>query len=325
MSSYLNDKFFSLLINKNLPILFLRYFSRIILTFTLERWFSLWITLELNTLTFSRILLLSFHRKSSENSTSYFVAQAIRSLVLLMRIFSILFLRNPQKIRFILNLSLFFKLTLAPFQAWAIPIRIHLSWGTLLLLVTAQKISPLVFLEIARPEGRLFVIRLCALTCLLGRLSNLRANSLKFLLIFSTLSRTGWIVLALIRSSTVWKFFLVIYFFNLLTLYAQLSKKTKTIRNSLILLIWLRVAGLPPFIGFFPKITVIFFLAKIFFYSLLIGLLLISALDIFIFVRKTYNSFLTPPVKAWLAPSNRKLIWLGTWVLMNCLGFVFFF
>nr|AHZ34693.1 NADH dehydogenase subunit 2 [Pseudobiotus spinifer] len=311
--------------NKNLPILFLSYFSSIILTFTLESWFSLWVTLELNTLTFSSILLLSFHSKSSENSTSYFVAQAISSLVLLMSIFSILFLSNPQKISFILNLSLFFKLTLAPFQAWAIPISMHLSWSTLLLLVTAQKVSPLIFLEMARPEGSLFVISLCALTCLLGSLSNLSANSLKFLLIFSTLSSTGWIVLALMSSSTIWKFFLVIYFFNLLTLYAQLSKKTKTISNSLMLLVWLSVAGLPPFMGFFPKITIIFFLAKIFFYSLLMGLLLISALDIFIFVSKTYNSFLTPPVKAWLAPSNSKLMWLGTWVLMNCLGFVFFF
>jgi NADH-quinone oxidoreductase subunit N len=253
----------------------------------IENWFTKWIILELNTLTFIGLLLKNNLNTSKENSISYFLIQTMRSIILMFSLIRILLFKNTLNPTLIFPLALFLKLGLAPLHLWLIPVSILRSWKILLLLSTAQKILPLILLERYRPEISSFFLIFVFISIILGRSYNLSSSSLKSVIVFSRIANRGWILLALIVNTWVWKFFLIAYFLALVFIFNTTLKKNKAIKKESLglFLYFISIRGMPPLLGFFPKLLILEANRQLGNILLIRSIIWFTILDIFIYSR----------------------------------------
>ena len=321
MSSYPKDKIFFLLINKNFPLITLFYLIRLRASFSLSNWFSLWIILEINTLRFLTLYLFFFKRnKFSENAITYFLIQAIRSIILIRRFFNILCFRAFFDIRVLFFFSILLKLAIAPNHSWLIPLTLSRPWILIYLLLTLQKIIPILFLENRQIEFNFLILLFSLITAITGRIKNLISKSLKILLILSRISNISWILIRIMISSTLWKFFFLIYFFSLNFIFLRKEKNQNFNYSSIIFLNLLRIGGIPPLMGFFPKLNICTELLNLNLKLIFFLLFILSILDLFVYLRQTYFvNFLTSPALTWQYQIKTPL---KIWVILNF--FIFF-
>jgi NADH-ubiquinone oxidoreductase chain 2 len=147
------------------------------------------------------------------------------------------------------------------------------------------------------------------MSLILGPIINFNQNNRKSILAYSRISHAGWFITARICCQERW----TPYFFSYRILLYIISKKTthKTLlQQSLIinqtnlfiaLFLLLRLGGLPPFLGFFPKIIILQTTIKLEFISLTIILLISSITDLFIYTRLSYIALIN---------KKRNLIWI---------------
>ena len=211
--------------NKNYAPLLFFYCLSFILIANIENWFTKWMVLELNTLTFIGLLLKNNLNTNKENRISYFLVQTVRSIILIFRLMRIFLFKNILNPTLIFPIALFLKLGLAPLHLWLIPVSILSSWKILLLLSTAQKILPLMLLDRYGPEITPFFLTFIFISIVLGRSYNISSYSLKAVIVFSSIANRGWILLALIVKTSVWKFFLIVYFLALIFIFNTTLKK----------------------------------------------------------------------------------------------------
>lgn len=321
MSSYPKDKIFFLLINKNFPLITLFYSIRLRASFSLSNWFSLWIILEINTLRFLTLYLFFFKRnKFSENAITYFLIQAIRSIILIRRFFNILCFRTFFDIRVLFFFSILLKLAIAPNHSWLIPLTLSRPWILIYLLLTLQKIIPILFLENRQIEFNFLILLFSLITAITGRIKNLISKSLKILLILSRISNISWILIRIMISSTLWKFFFLIYFFSLNFIFLRKEKNQNFNYSLIIFLNLLRIGGIPPLMGFFPKLNICAELLNLNLKLIFFLLFILSILDLFVYLRQTYFvNFLTSPALTWQYQIKTPL---KIWVILNF--FIFF-
>jgi len=234
----------------------------------------------------------------------------------MLRIIPLLFFNYFFSPSLIFFFSLILKLAVSPLQAWILSVGLTRSWIILIALLSVQKIIPILFLEYYVVEIRNILIFFCIISLIIGGIRNMPANSLKYMIIFSRISRVGWILLSINFSSKLWKIFIFIYFSSLFFILWQNTKKIKKNQNLLILLRWLRIGGVPPFYGFFPKLIIIITVIKLDIYFLLITFLIFSILDIFIYLRINYSSFLFYFTHS-LWHKNIKNNLLLLWIIVN--------
>lgn len=220
--------------------------------------------------------------------------QAIASIILLMR-FSGLFLYPFNS--FILTIGLLLKIAAAPLHNWMPALVEGLTWENIFLLLTIQKIAPLIVISINFPKKDLFNLFLVviSLSALVGRIRGLRQSSIRKILTFSSIRHLSWILTALLIHKSLWlRYFLVYTLISLsivLTLKIfnvnKLSKifKAKHNQTKLIIINFLSLRGLPPFTGFFPKIIVVIKTIPSTFTALLVPLLVGSLIRMFFYLR----------------------------------------
>lgn len=281
------------------------YCLRIVLILIIERWFSIWMVLELNSLCFIAILLERNKNYRKEICLTYFLIQAIRSLILLLSLINVFATKAHNNSRFILLCRVIIKIAISPIHLWAIPIRALISWSSLYLLSTAQKILPLVILEKYSPELTIIFIRIIVISRIIASALNIRTNNLKIILILSALANSRWILVRIIIRKQIWKLFLLIYLLTLSFLITQSKKKTKKIHQSTFFML-LRIGGIPPFIGFFPKLIIILQSSLWNTVTILLLLILIAVIDLFIYTRFLRVSLIKIQNYFWM---TEKKIW----------------
>ena len=211
---------------------------------------------------------------STEASLKYFLTQALASAVLLFAI--ILFLLENNLLinldnsysRIIIISSLLLKRGTAPFHFWFPNVIEGLSWINSLILITWQKIAPLILISYLNIKS---IILTCAIiSVIIGSLGGLNQTSLRKLISFSSINHLGWILSAIYCRKILWLIyflfysflsFCLIFIFNNFKLYHinqlfAIFIKSKIIKFILIINL-LSLGGLPPFLGFLPKWIVI--------------------------------------------------------------------
>lgn len=231
----------------------------------------------------------------------YFLIQSISSIILLFSILIILFKNN---FIIIIIIAIIIKLGRSPFHYW-IPLIIEgMSWIKVFLLLTWQKINPLFLLIINNYYSylKLFII----LSLLIGSIAGLNHISLKKIISFSSINQLRWIILRLINRKII-KLYIIIYtyiifiiiksfdYFNLKFLNQLINLKLKNKFIKLFIFInLLSLGGLPPFLGFFPKLFIIIKLNK----SLLIFLIILfSLLSLFLYLRIIFSLLILNSLK----------------------------
>nr|AMJ17377.1 NADH dehydrogenase subunit 2 [Rondotia menciana] len=285
--------------------LFILFFSTFI-SISSNSWFGCWIGLEINLLSFIPLITNSNNLMSVEISLKYFLTQSLASINFLFVIlikFSLL--KNFEMnniISMMMNSSLLMKMGSMPFHFWFPNIVEGLSWMNNFILMTWQKISPMILLSYYFNKN--FLIFMIIMNLFIGALGGLNQTSLRKLMAFSSINNLGWMIFSIMTSENLWLFyfmiyslmnFMMIFLFYMLNVYFinQLFINNMKIFIKLNLLInFLSLGGLPPFLGFLPKWIIINFLMINKFYFLTFIFIMMSLIIIYYYIRIIYSSFM---------------------------------
>lgn len=281
-----------------------------LITISSNSWLGVWIGLEINLLSFIPLIIDTNNLISTEASLKYFLTQAFASSLLLFAMILFIIANNLiYQLNFssyssiIIFMALLIKSGIAPFHFWFPNVIEGISWNIRLLLITWQKIAPIIVLSYFVIFKLFFVI--IRLSAIVGALGGLNQTSLRKLLAFSSINHLSWMLTAILFNEYLWLFYFLIYsfisfgliylfnFFKLFYLnqifrifsYSYLIKFT-------LLISFLSLGGLPPFLGFLPKWIIIQSLVNINQSPLIIILLITSLITIYFYLRVCYSAFM---------------------------------
>nr|YP_010596265.1 NADH dehydrogenase subunit 2 [Taxigramma karakulensis]WAJ60510.1 NADH dehydrogenase subunit 2 [Taxigramma karakulensis] len=292
--------------NSSKMLFFMILIMGTLISISANSWLGAWMGLEINLLAF--IPLMSDNKlMSTEASLKYFLTQALASSMILFTI--ILFMLNSNKIyseyfmEMMILSSLLLKSGSAPFHFWFPMVMEGLSWLNSLILMTWQKIAPLMLISyiIFKP----LIITSIIFSSLIGALGGLNQTSLRKLMAYSSINHLSWMLMAMYSSNSLWLMYFLMYtFLNFMMVFMFNMFKTSYI-NQLYSLFFnsksmkffiffnlLSLGGLPPFIGFFPKWMIIQYLTMNNQLFLLVFMVLMALITLFFYIRLSYSALM---------------------------------
>nr|QGT77309.1 NADH dehydrogenase subunit 2 [Lophopotamon yenyuanense] len=288
-------------------------------------WFNIWVGLELNMMSFIPLITIKMNSYFSESALKYFLIQALGSTLFIMA--SCLFFSFKPLSSTLILMSLLLKLGSAPFHFWFPQVMSGLTWPQTILLMTTQKIAPMIIISyLLTSPTSLQIISLSAMfSALIGALGGLNSMHLRKIMAFSSINHMSWMLISLSISDMFWYVYFLFYAIistSIVTLFnvyqaftlSDLMKfnQINLIYSLLFPLNLLSLGGLPPFTGFIPKWMLIqllinnklFFPLFIFLFSALITLYFYLRIVIFFFllfnslsiINMKPNSFTPSPI-----------------------------
>nr|YP_009122512.1 NADH dehydrogenase subunit 2 [Radix auricularia]AJJ48427.1 NADH dehydrogenase subunit 2 [Radix auricularia] len=282
-----------------------------------SNWVVCWGGMELGFFSLMPMLLMSNLSLSKEVVLKYFSIQAFSSVLLFfsgMMIFSFFIENTIISIMFMLSMSL--KLGFFPGHFWVPSVVAGLDWFSCCLIMGPLKVAPLalfvVFLN-SFPSFQLTVMCLGVLSAIYGSILGNNQTNIRAMIGASSISHTGWMISALIFGQ-VWVYFLV----YMVTLFMFLLMMMKLdYFNAMMNL--LSMSGLPPFFVFVVKINVLFNMAQMNVWPLIVLLIVGSAISLVFYLKFSYSLI--------LSSKSYKSLYLYIFLMLNMMGafFIFFF
>nr|YP_010894833.1 NADH dehydrogenase subunit 2 [Amiota nagatai]ACR20465.1 NADH dehydrogenase subunit 2 [Amiota nagatai]WJW73346.1 NADH dehydrogenase subunit 2 [Amiota nagatai] len=279
------------------------------ITMTSNSWLGAWMGLEINLLSFIPLMSDNNNLMSNESSLKYFLTQALASTVLLFAIIllmlkhNMIIYMNSLHISMIMFSSLLMKSGAAPFHFWFPNMMEGLSWMNALVLMTWQKIAPLMLISYLNIK-ELMIISII-LSAIIGALGGLNQTSLRKLMAFSSINHLGWMLATINLSELIWCIYFLMYSFLMFVLTFMFNSFKSFHLNQLFTLFFnskilkfilfmnfLSLGGLPPFLGFLPKWLVIQELSFNNQYFLLVILMMSTLITLYFYLRICYSAFL---------------------------------
>nr|YP_010545938.1 NADH dehydrogenase subunit 2 [Triplax ainonia]UYG49573.1 NADH dehydrogenase subunit 2 [Triplax ainonia] len=279
-----------------------------LITISSYSWFSMWMGLEINLLSIIPLITQSNNIYPAESAMKYFLTQVMASVIFLFSIILSLNLDNlltfelNQYLAILINTALFIKMGAAPFHFWFPEIMEGLSWMNCLIMLTWQKIAPMVVLmfNIKSPSPMMVLIILSS--TIIGSLMNLNQISLRKILAYSSINHISWMLSSMLVSNYIWMIYFLIYsiitvniiiIFNNLNIFwmKQLlnSMNQNKLLKFLLLSNFISLGGLPPFLGFFPKWLTINSLSINELPTLSTVLIIFTLISLFIYLRLIFS------------------------------------
>lgn len=281
----------------------MRIFSSIFLVMSSPSFLISWVGLELNTLVFLPIMLNKKLRIISEASVKYFLTQTLASILIILRAFFFFFdfmiLGN-----LILLCGLAIKLGAAPFHSWILSVAETLRWLCLFILLTVQKINPLLILWGFIEYDLGLIDTLIILSLCVGGLLGLVQTRTRLLITFSSINNLGWLLVSL--SFDLWLGVLYFFIYIVVLLPVILIFDTFNIshinefvlvnfnssKQIFIFLSILSLGGLPPFLGFLPKWLILQNTIRVGWYFFRFFMILARLFTLFFYLRIIFSSFI---------------------------------
>lgn len=214
------------------------------------------------------------------------------------------------------------KLGAAPLHFWLPNLIEGLSWTNTLILLTWQKLAPLIIIAYSRTIGliTLFII----ISSFVGRIRGLNQTSLRKILTFSSINHIGWLLAGILFNNLIWLFYFLLYFltnasiiliFKLLNIshinQLFLFKNNTPLIKFCFIINFLSLGGLPPFLGFLPKWIIIEEIIKINQLILLLFIIIMTLITLFFYIRISFSSFLISyPKNNWMNFYYFKSNWI---------------
>lgn len=282
-----------------------------LITISSNSWLRAWIGLEINLLSFIPLIINYNNLMASEASLKYFLTQALASTILLFSVILIIFSININWYfqefiliyPIIINSCLLLKIGAAPFHFWFPGVIEGLNWTNNFILITWQKIAPLILISYFIIPN-LFII-IIFFSILIGSLGGLNQTRLRKIIAFSSINHLGWILAAIISNENLWILYFYIYTFLSLTILIlfdilkvfHINQIFFIINNNplikfIIFILLLSLGGLPPFLGFAPKWLVIQYITINNNILLIIIIVCLTLITLYYYIRICYASFL---------------------------------
>lgn len=258
-----------------------------------------WARLEVNTIAFIPIILDPNKPESVRAAIKYFFIQAYASLI---------FLVGPllnSYFELTILISIIIKLGATPFHNWYPSVIANLNWISALTLSTWQKIAPLWILR-ENLFNLSIIPALAALNAIIGGIGGLIQTEIRPLLAFSSIGHIGWLLFSIpFSSSLIYLYFasyvlhliiiiLILFYIKIDTPKDIASSTFLTNRDKLILaLILFSLGGLPPLLGFIPKLLILLVSAP---FSIIPLFLIVGRyINIYYYITIIWTSFITNP------------------------------
>nr|WNV26484.1 NADH dehydrogenase subunit 2 [Salassa thespis] len=319
--------------------IFILFFSTL-LSISSNSWFGCWIGLEINLLSFIPLISSPFNLLASEASLKYFLTQSIASInFLFVILLKMILMKNymmDNLISIMLNSSLLMKMGSAPFHFWFPNIVEGLTWLNNFILMTWQKITPMILLSYYFNKNFLYLMII--FNIMIGAIGGLSQTSLRKLMAFSSINNLGWMIFAIMISENLWIFYFTMYsflisimiffFFNLNMFFINqlFINNTPPLIKMNLLINFLSLGGLPPFLGFLPKWIMINFLMENNLYLLTFLFVMMSLIIIFFYIRIIYSCFMFNYMKMkWLKINleNKFLYLMNFFSFISISGMIF--
>nr|YP_009747393.1 NADH dehydrogenase subunit 2 [Aphrodita australis]QII43124.1 NADH dehydrogenase subunit 2 [Aphrodita australis] len=272
-----------------------------------NHWLFIWMGLELNLLSFIPLICSTTHTQESEAAVKYFLAQAFGSGLLLLGSINMYWtpqlLMNSQPLSWFLLMGLLVKLGMPPCHFWFPLVTASLSWPMVLVLLTWQKIVPmmLLFYIFFNFTPKIMILILVS-GALIGGLGGLNQSQLRPILAYSSIGHMTWMISGSMASLSASLFYLLIYILissALIIMMWNYSMPLSSLLDNLsstppiflfsILILLLSLGGLPPLLGFIPKWLTLQALTQI---NIMIPLILImgSVLNLIYYLNVVFIS-----------------------------------
>nr|ALO76918.1 NADH deshydrogenase subunit 2 [Pterostichinae sp. CYR01] len=274
-------------------------------------WLGTWMGLEINLLSFIPLLKNKNNSYSTESSIKYFLVQALASTIFLFAILIVMMKSNlisdmlniNSFLLMMINSSLLMKMGAAPFHFWFPEIIEGMNWMNSLLLMTWQKIAPMMLLSYTIKYSN-YIILIIMMSTLVGSLGGLNQTSMRKIMAYSSINHLGWMISSFLNSEMIWLIYFFLYSFISMTLIYMLNSfeifHLKQMYNFLtmsylikfsMLMNLLSLGGLPPFLGFLPKWLIIQYLSNNYMY-LLFFMIMMTLITLFFYLRISYTSLI---------------------------------
>nr|YP_009503484.1 NADH dehydrogenase subunit 2 [Soliperla sp. ZTC-2018]AXB38830.1 NADH dehydrogenase subunit 2 [Soliperla sp. ZTC-2018] len=336
------------MLNNPTKLLFLMtLMSGTLISISANSWFGAWIGLEINLLSFIPMMTNSNNLLSTEASLKYFLTQALASATLLFTvILSSLLYSSPNSLLMtnsiiitLINTSLLLKMGAAPLHFWFPGVMEGLNWMNGLMLMTWQKIAPLILLSYNLTMN-MFTSVIIILSVIIGSIGGLNQTSLRKILAYSSINHLGWLITALIMGESLWNLYFLTYVYLTSTIIFMLNSlklfhvnqifsmnfTPPVIKFSLFMAL-LSLGGLPPFIGFLPKWMIIQAMTSAQFHLIISLMVIMTLVTLFYYLRTSFGAFmLTYTETIWGSSSpkiNTNQIMALTLSMISTLGLIF--
>nr|YP_009918987.1 NADH dehydrogenase subunit 2 [Elodes minuta]QMP96567.1 NADH dehydrogenase subunit 2 [Elodes minuta] len=268
-------------------------------------WIGTWMGLEINLISFIPLINDKKNPLSAESSMKYFLVQALASSALLFSVMILMMNNFNQKIApmilLILNSALLMKMGAAPFHFWVPQIMIQMNWNKNMILLTSQKIAPMILLMYTNNSVN-FMMMMIIMSMTVGSIMGLNQTNLKTIMAYSSINHTGWMISAMLLMENIWMTYFIIYCMISLSMMKILkimninhlkqlyfsSNKSMLIKFSFIIN-FLSMGGLPPFLGFLPKLLIIQNLIFIGFKLMAFMMIMLTMITLFFYLRVTFS------------------------------------
>nr|YP_010692652.1 NADH dehydrogenase subunit 2 [Notobitus meleagris]WBV80527.1 NADH dehydrogenase subunit 2 [Notobitus meleagris] len=263
-------------------------------------WFGMWMGMEMNLMSFIPLISKNKNKNVSQAMMTYFLSQSLGSIILM---FSVLI--NPllftsinlidETTKILIMISLMIKVGAAPFHFWLPEMMANLGWMECLLLMTWQKIGPLMVLSNIIPNNW-FLYLSVIFSALIGSVGGLNQTSLRKIMAYSSINHLGWMMMFMSMNINWYKYLiiysilvsLICFFFKKKNIFFmnQLNSSSPSLLEKFnYTVLFLSIGGLPPFLGFLPKWMVLQSMINSGLYMMLILMMLLSLITLFYYIR----------------------------------------
>nr|ADU55278.1 NADH dehydrogenase subunit 2 [Dosidicus gigas] len=238
-----------------------------------SHWLTMWMGLEINLMGFLPLMNIKGKTLEAEASMKYFIIQSMSSSILI--ISSVLMYNNTlswysmftnSTFSLMIILSLVLKLGGAPLHFWMPSIAKQMSWSILFMMLTWQKLAPLLMLSLV--NSNLMVVMLISMaSTIVGSVMALNQTNIQLIMTYSSIAHLGWMLSMITINSSL----TMMYFFNYIMISMPLMNMlSMTLGNHLFMLtqqtkmnnmipisLILSLGGLPPLLGFMSKLIIL--------------------------------------------------------------------
>nr|YP_010519751.1 NADH dehydrogenase subunit 2 [Rhaphidophora quadrispina]UXP34374.1 NADH dehydrogenase subunit 2 [Rhaphidophora quadrispina] len=297
-------------INPSKTLFIMTLMSGTLISISSNSWLGAWIGLEINLLSFIPMMSSSKNTMATEASLKYFMIQALASTMLLFAVILMhlssdmtMFISN-KLFPMLISSTLLLKMGAAPFHFWFPGVMEGLNWMNCLILMTWQKIAPLMLFSYIT-KINLFSSIIIITSVIIGSIGGLNQTSMRKILAYSSINHLGWMIAAMMSGDNLWMIYFLIYSFLTTTLVFMFNSfkifhinqsflilnKNVLIKFSMFLSL-LSLGGLPPFLGFLPKWLVIQNMTEMNQLFIMIIMVVMTLITLYYYLRITYSAFL---------------------------------
>nr|ACJ69614.1 NADH dehydrogenase subunit 2 [Venturia canescens] len=273
-----------------------------LISISLNSWFSIWISIELNIMTFIPLIIF-INKYYKELVMKYFIVQSISSMMIILSSNLMNLINNLMYMEFLifmLNISLFIKLGIPPFHYWFISLMNNMNWMNCFLLSTWQKFTPMILIMYNNLNWLIYLfIMISSLTSIFG----INHQSIRMILAYSSINHMSWMLINLMNSQMLWILYFISYLiinFSIMMMLSNLNinylneiSNMKNLNMKMFLIMnFLSISSLPPLFGFMFKWYSIYYNINNNMNLILMMIMMMSLITFFFYMKIIINLIL---------------------------------